>query len=59
MTQRPESPYRRFFTEDRSFAQLVRRKEKPRPHSETDAGKEQDGGRAKKPSPGGDDAPGK
>jgi len=55
VTQRPESPYRRFFTEDRSFAQLVRRKA----DTETDAGKEQDGKREKKPSPGKDDAPGK
>lgn len=59
MTQRPESPYRRFFTEDRSFAQLVRRKETSRPDSEKDPGKEPDGGGEKKPSPGRDDAPGK
>lgn len=59
MTQRPESPYRRFFTEDRSFAQLVRRKEKPRPDTEKDPDKEPDGVGEKKPSPGRDDAPGK
>ena len=28
MTARTESPYRRFFTRDRSFAQLVRRKDR-------------------------------
>lgn len=59
MTQRPESPYRRFFTEDRSFAQLVRRKEKPRPDTEKDPGKKPDGGREQQPSPGRDNAPGK
>lgn len=58
MTQRPESPYRRFFTEDRSFAQLVRRKEKPRPDTEKDPGKERNSER-EQPVPRKDDAPGK
>lgn len=40
MTQRPESPYRRFFTEDRSFAQLVRRKDKAGPDREKDDGEQ-------------------
>lgn len=40
MTQRPESPYRRFFTEDRSFAQLVRRRDKAGPEEKKDAGKQ-------------------
>lgn len=34
MTARPESPYRRFFTRDRSFAQLVRSKDRARPDAE-------------------------
>nr|WP_158097893.1 hypothetical protein [Anaerofilum sp. An201] len=37
MTARPESPYRRFFTRDRSFAQLVRRKDRAVPDGEQGA----------------------